>query len=299
MGFVHNLGRFRLSVTAAREETLWREHWRTSVLRRARLDGWTRLSAALYLGREWQAALNVLLKATAAPSGGNGWDRLLLAQIYTELGHHDQARRWRDNLFAWMAENAADEDLWQFAAESLSAGRAGELGDFLASGVDPTRSDSWEVLEPVGMATAGGTSLMVQPDRSIMASGKNALPETYTITARTRLDGITAVRLEVLPHPTLPGDGPGRAPNGNFVLNEFRITAALEGNPLKARPVVLQKAWADFSQQLFPVADAIDGIPHSGWAVAPDTGRSHVAIFEVKEPVPTANGTILLITVRK
>ena len=45
---------------------------------------------------------------------------------------------------------------------------------------------------------------------------------------KTKLKGITAIRLEVLPDPSLPAKGPGRAPNGNFVLNEFKVTYNLD-----------------------------------------------------------------------
>ena len=35
--------------------------------------------------------------------------------------------------------------------------------------------------------------------------------------------GITGIRLEVLADKSLPAKGPGRAPNGNFVLNDFKV----------------------------------------------------------------------------
>src|SRR5262249_50794800 len=57
--------------------------------------------------------------------------------------------------------------------------------------------------------------------------------------------------------------------------------------------VVLHKAAADFSQQQFAVAGAIDGNPQTGWAIAPAFGKPHVAVFETKEPAGFPNGTIL------
>jgi serine/threonine protein kinase len=133
-----------------------------------------------------------------------------------------------------------------------------------------------------------------------LASGKNPLPETYTITAMTRLTGITAIRLEVLPDPSLPQQGPGRAESGNFHLDEFRVTAASRESPEKTRPVDFRGAWADSfefhsPQDQWPVTMAIDGNPATGWSVHPELGRAHVAIFEVKEPIIAPNGTILTI----
>ena len=47
-----------------------------------------------------------------------------------------------------------------------------------------------------------------------------------TISAETDLTGITGLRLEVLTDNRLPNNGPGRATDGNFVLNEIELTAA-------------------------------------------------------------------------
>ena len=52
-------------------------------------------------------------------------------------------------------------------------------------------------------------------------------------------------------------------------------------------PIALHHASADFSQQGFPVENAIDGNhgKGSGWAFAPATNQRHAAIFETKQPV--------------
>ncbi|HJT78473.1 MAG TPA: DUF1549 domain-containing protein [Gemmataceae bacterium] len=157
----------------------------------------------------------------------------------------------------------------------------------------------WEVLEPATLKATGGAKLTKQADGSVLASGKNPTPETYTVTARTKLKGITGVRLEVLTDPKLPSQGPGRAPNGNFVLNEFRVTAAPEGEPTKAKPVGLHHAQADFSQEGFPVGNAIDGKLDTGWAAVPQTGKRHVAAFETKEPINLPAGAVLTFTLEQ
>jgi hypothetical protein len=158
---------------------------------------------------------------------------------------------------------------------------------------------AWTVLDPATMKSAGGAVLTKQADGSILPSGKNPFPETYTVTAGTKLTGITGLRLEVLTDPSMPAQGPGRAPNGNFVLNEFKVTAGPEGDPSKAKPVVLQNAHADFSQDQYAVANAIDGKLDTGWAVAPQFGKTHVAVFETKEPISFDKGTALTFTLEQ
>ena len=152
----------------------------------------------------------------------------------------------------------------------------------------------WTVLDPATFTSKGGAVLTKQPDGSILATGKNPSPETYTVTAHTALAGITGIRLEVLSDPKLPGKGPGRAPNGNFVLNEFKVEVSKQGDPAKPKPVQLQRPQADFSQQGFEIAKAIDNNPGTGWAVVPQTGRNHIAVFETKDKVGMPGGTTTL-----
>lgn len=150
----------------------------------------------------------------------------------------------------------------------------------------------WTVLNPATASSAKGTPLVRQPDGSFMASGTMPDQDVFTITAHTDLKGITAVRLEVLADERLPGHGPGAAVNGNFVLTEFRLLAAKEGQPAQA--VAFKSASADFSQENFPVSAAIDNNPATGWAVMPELGKTHTAIFVLGTPIAGSDeGTAL------
>ena len=68
----------------------------------------------------------------------------------------------------------------------------------------------------VRSAATNGVVLNVQPDGSVLASGPNPPLTSYTFTADTTLPGVTAVRLETLPDPSLPRGGPGRDGYGHF-----------------------------------------------------------------------------------
>jgi hypothetical protein len=157
------------------------------------------------------------------------------------------------------------------------------------------RQPVWTVLQPETLKSAGGATLAKQPDGSVLPGGKNPFPETYTVTAKTDVAGITAVRLEVMPDKSIKGPGPGRAPNGNFVLSEFKVEAQAPGEQ-KAKAVVLSRALADFAQASFEVQKAIDNNPGTGWAVAPQFGRPHVAVFELKDKLGMSAGTALTFT---
>jgi hypothetical protein len=151
----------------------------------------------------------------------------------------------------------------------------------------------WTVLEPASAKASSGALLTKQADGSLLASGKLQGPDTYTVTTTAPLSGITGVRLEVLSDPRLPSNGPGRAPNGNFVLTKFGISAGEAG---KAKPAALHKPVADFSQEGFPIDNVLTGNPDTGWASSPETGKTHVAVFEMKEPQSLSKGAPLTIT---
>jgi hypothetical protein len=151
----------------------------------------------------------------------------------------------------------------------------------------------WVPLEVEKATSSGGATLTKQADGSILASGKNPFPETYEVIAKTKLTGITAIRLEVLTDPSLPNHGPGRSKNGNFVLSEFKVSMRKDGLVGPSKAVTLQNPVADFSQDGFNIAGAIDNNLDTGWAIDPSLGKDHVAYFEVKQPLGFAEGTVL------
>jgi hypothetical protein len=151
---------------------------------------------------------------------------------------------------------------------------------------------AWIPLEVQTATSAIGAILTKESNDAVIASGKTGV-DTYTITVKTYLCGITAFRLEAIADPRLPNSGPGRSPSGNQVLNEFRVTAAPISDPSNAQAVVLQNAQADFSQEGWAVAGAIDGDMGSGWGLHGQLGRDHVAIFECRQDIGFAGGTVL------
>ena len=58
-----------------------------------------------------------------------------------------------------------------------------------------SRTPDWIVLDAIELKTAAGSVLVKQKDGSILATGKNPSPETYTVRVDTDLMGITGIRL--------------------------------------------------------------------------------------------------------
>jgi hypothetical protein len=174
----------------------------------------------------------------------------------------------------------------------------------------PTRQNEWEktvltdtawVTLPVDQATARGQSVLTkQADGSFLATGPNPAPQTYTLKAKlTKGTKVTALRLEALTDPSLPAQGPGRAPNGNFVLSELKMLLAPVDKPTETKAVTFARALADFSQESFAVASAIDGNRRSGWAIHPQMGKPHTAVFELREALTLSEDVVLTITMEQ
>jgi hypothetical protein len=85
---------------------------------------------------------------------------------------------------------------------------------------------AWIPLRPTTLAATAGVVLTAQPDASILALGANPTSVTYTIVVNTTMVGITGLRLEALPDPSLPQGGPGRDPYGHFRLTGIEVDAS-------------------------------------------------------------------------
>ncbi len=159
----------------------------------------------------------------------------------------------------------------------------------------------WTVLDATGFLSSGGATLVKQSDKSLLATGVNASHDVYTVVATTNLQGITAVRLEVLPDASLPEGGLGRAGNGGFVLNRFELQASPLGSPKKLADVALSDATADFTEKGHAVASLISKKPGKGWAVRAgekDFRVRRVAVFQTKSDISHKEGATLVFTLR-
>jgi hypothetical protein len=145
----------------------------------------------------------------------------------------------------------------------------------------------WEALEIIAMKSEAGATLAKTEDGAVRASGESAAQDNYVITTKTMLKGITAFRVEALTDDSLPKKGPGRSVDGNIILTEFKVTA-------DGLPVTLKGASADFQQEGWPVAAAIDGKPETGWAWAPRFGKAHLATFTTEKPIADGRETTIV-----
>ena len=155
----------------------------------------------------------------------------------------------------------------------------------------------WHALKAEKAEGPKDVKLHQEDDRSIVATGK-AGRDTYTVTFDAELPTITAIRLEMIADPKQPHGGPGRAPDGNFVLTEITVDAQAKGSKDLPKRFSLIEPLADFSQKNFEVkyaADGDEGSRDKGWAVSPAFGSTHWATFRLKEPIAFEKGAKITI----
>ncbi|MEZ0265715.1 MAG: DUF1549 domain-containing protein, partial [Phycisphaerae bacterium] len=202
-----------------------------------------------------------------------------------KAGNHEPAMKApRAEHVAQLAE--LDEQI--AAAERVAREKEQKLPELLAkweSTPDARKPGvGWVTVAPSELkASAGMTKLTKRPDNSVVAGKKNSSndspTDTYTVTFTLPAGEVTAIRLEALTDDSLPGKGPGRSPNGNFVLTDFALSAG-------GKAVKFAGASADFAQENYPAASAFDADKAgTGWAVHPRGGTSHHAVFALDKPM--------------
>jgi mono/diheme cytochrome c family protein len=165
----------------------------------------------------------------------------------------------------------------------------------------------WTTLQaPFEDISTGGQKYLLQSDGSYLAQGYAPTKHTAKVTVGTKLPRITAVRLELLNDPNLPGFGPGRSFKGTCALTEFNLEVAPASTPADRKPAKFKEAFADFEQPpetplepnfedksnrkriTGPAAYAIDGKDETAWGMDAGPGRRNVPrqiVFILENPI--------------
>ena len=155
----------------------------------------------------------------------------------------------------------------------------------------------WKVLTPKTYgATGSRTKIEVLEDGSILVGGPNTFFNNFSLSFDTQLEGLTALRLEVLPHQTQPESGPGRNEQGDFFLSEVRVaTAPLGSLNAHSKPVMISAAYANHEKAGNQIAHVLDGDTETGWSIGKETGRHHTALFIFARPAGSGVGSTITV----
>ncbi len=218
------------------------------------------------------------------------FSRTIRSEVELDLASETHAAA----LAAWSAKRRSlDDQLAKFEAVQLP-GRfdvwakkaAGEWGALFP----------WLVLDEAKVQSLDGSTFTPQADGSMLLAGKNPNTDRWVITTLPLQGTLTALRVEALADASLKKQGPGRADNGNFSLTDLRVFAQpADGSKPRAR-VKLTRPRATFEQNAggLSVASSIDAdARQTGWAVDPQFGKNHAAVFEFDGPISAPGGVVL------
>ncbi len=206
-------------------------------------------------------------------------EQQLRARIFSEIESIENGLRrrtpdWRERMAAWEREVVNDQPDWHVLDADIKLG--------------------------------SGEKYEVQPDKSILAQGYAPTRSIVSPEARTNLQGIRAVRLELLTDSRLRLGGPGRSFMGSAALTEFEVEVAPVSDPKKKKKLKIATATADINPPmeevdlfLFPDKDnkrrvlgevdfAIDGFEMSAWSIDGGPGRRNQprkAVFQLEKPI--------------
>ncbi|EKK01269.1 protein containing planctomycete cytochrome C domain protein [Rhodopirellula baltica SH28] len=224
-------------------------------------------------------------------------------EMLSKLANDIEARRVE--IADERAKMEADRQKKIAEATQKLADQEAKLPELVAAFLAEKKADTeWHPLTPISLSATNQATLAVQPDRSVLASGKQG-NGSYIVDFETNLTGITGFRVEALTDPSLPQNGPGRS--GNFVVTEITVRAGSDGAESdgtgsdtkiqsKDLPTVkIARASADFLQNGFKIENTFDGNAgnQSAWAVSGANGHEHWATFQFAKPIESKGKTRL------
>jgi hypothetical protein len=154
-------------------------------------------------------------------------------------------------------------------------------------------SAGWATVEPVELKSAvtNGAELKLLNDKSVLAEGPNPDHDVYELTFKPKEGRLAALRLETLPHESLPKQSASRADDGKFQLSEFQTELITpgedkDGKPHEPKKLKFALALADAAEGDNRLDRAVDNNADTGWVVdAKSATEPRTALFVLDEPV--------------
>lgn len=120
--------------------------------------------------------------------------------------------------------------------------------------------------------------------------------DKYTLVLQAPSFPLAGIRLEALSHPSLDMNGPGRAPNGNFVLSQLKVSLSDNREFKDPKSIEFASAEADHYQAIFPPEGALSTKTDSGWAISPQFGKDHsITFYSTTAQLPGKNSFLQLV----
>ncbi len=184
-------------------------------------------------------------------------------------------------------------------AENLPAAvRQKAFAEWLAT--ERKAAVEWVVLRPTEREAGPHTKLTALGDGSLLAHGDAMKRDVYTLTLTKLPPGTTALRIEALPHESLPANGPGRTfyegRKGDFLLSEVKLS--VNGQQAKFASATESYSKSGLGGGAATAMLAIDGNALTGWAASGREGQASNAVFVLEQPLTATSAKLELVMER-
>jgi len=156
----------------------------------------------------------------------------------------------------------------------------------------------WTVLQPDKAESGDAATLTIQPDGSVIASGKLGSTATTTLQISNAAPmTVASIRIEVFGS---HGEGKeagkpvGRGPGGQFVMSSLAFAVEAPGKKGVGQP--LKSAAVTGGAR---VEKALDTKSNEGWHIASRPYRYHSAVFHLRKPATVEKGSRLVFAMRQ
>jgi mono/diheme cytochrome c family protein len=160
-----------------------------------------------------------------------------------------------------------------------------KMAAWLKSAPRELKTPAWVVLDIKETKADTGATFSHLDDGSLLVGGPNSIREGFTLTSAPQLNEVRALRIEALPHASLPYGGPGRGELGTFVLGEVRakvLPADGKGSPVTVK---FTKARATAESKNAPASNLVGGDVLKGWSVDSPPGCGQAVILDLEKPL--------------
>ncbi len=150
-------------------------------------------------------------------------------------------------------------------------------------------AQEWVFLHPSSVEAVPDTEVSLGEDGSLLVTAVANLTR-LRINCPAELEKIGALRIEALPHDSLPGKGPGHGKAGNFALSELRARSVVGRS---SKWLELENPTASGAGVGWPAVAAIDARENTAWSPGPGGGAQEI-VLPLAEPLGRGRRTITL-----
>jgi len=146
----------------------------------------------------------------------------------------------------------------------------------------------WKQADVTEIASASQAPWTQLPDGSIRVDQSDRDQETWSLTLALPNEGISAIRLRVLPDETLPNKGPGLAPDGSFFVTQVELQHENKNREFS-------RVWASQESSSARAENVLNKSSNTGWSLPTAAERAKQSS---KEPERLDNELVLLLAHR-